>query len=53
MAIMGLPTRLGIAVRDLHRGLFVLAQHHVGIIAAVIDDRIVQSAVARAGLSAA
>ncbi len=36
--------RLGVAVGDLHRDLFVLAQHHGRLVAAVIDQRIVQAA---------
>ena len=39
---------LGIAVGDLHRDLFVLAQHHRRLVAAVVDERIVQAAKARA-----
>ena len=43
-----LAGRLGIAVRDLHRDLLVLAQHHRRLVAAVVDQRIVQAAEARA-----
>ena len=39
---------LGVAVRDLHGDLLVLAQHHRRLVAAVIDQRIVQAAEARA-----
>jgi hypothetical protein len=42
--------RLGIAVRDLHRDLFVLAQHHRRLVAAVVHKRIVQAAKACAGV---
>ena len=42
--------RLGIAVRDLHRDLLVLAQHHRRLVAAVVDERIVQAAEAGAGI---
>jgi len=42
--------RLGIAVRDLHRDFFMRAQHHRRLVAAVIDQRIVQAAEARAGI---
>ncbi len=45
-----LAGRLGVAVGDLHRDLLVLAQHHRRLIAAVIDQRIVQAAEARAGI---
>jgi len=48
-----LAARLGVAVRDLHRRLLVLAEHHRRAVLPVVDDRIVQAAVARAGLSAA
>ena len=44
----GLAGGLGIAVRDLHRDLFVIAQHHRRIVAAVIHQRVVQAAEARA-----
>ena len=43
-----LAGRLGVAVRDLHRDLLVLAQHHRRLVAAVVDERIVQAAEARA-----
>ncbi len=46
----GLPARLGVAVRDLHCGLLVLAQHHGGAVLPVVHDRVVQPAVARAGI---
>ena len=39
---------LGIAVRDLHRDLLVVAEHHRRFVIAVIDQRIVQAAEARA-----
>jgi hypothetical protein len=45
-----LAGRLGIAVRNLHRDLFVLAQHHRRLVAAVVDQRIVQAAKACAGI---
>ena len=45
-----LAGRLGVAVRDLHRDLLVLAQHHRRIVAAVVDERVVQAAKARAGI---
>src|SRR6266852_7824594 len=34
-------------MRDLHRDLFVLAQQHGRIVAAVVDQRIVQAAITR------
>ena len=39
---------LGVAVRDLHGDLLVLAEQHGRLVAAVIDQRIVQAAEARA-----
>ena len=45
-----LAGRLGVAVRDLHRDLLVLAQQHRRLVAAVVDQRVVQPAVARAGV---
>ncbi len=45
-----LAARLGVAVRDLHRDLFVVAQHHRRLVVAVVDQRIVQAAEARAGI---
>jgi hypothetical protein len=39
---------LGVAMRDLHRDLLVLAQQHRRLVAAVIDQRVVQPAIARA-----
>ena len=39
---------LGIAVRDLHRDLLVLAEQQRRIVAAVIDQQVVQAAIARA-----
>ena len=45
-----LAGRLGVAVRDLHGDLLVLAQHHRRLVAAVVDQRIVQAAKARAGI---
>ena len=44
----GLPVRLGIAVRDLHRDLLVVAQDHRRFVVAVIDQQVVQAAKARA-----
>ena len=43
-----LAGRLGVAVRDLHRDLLVVAQHHRRLVVAVVDERIVQAAEARA-----
>jgi hypothetical protein len=37
-----LPGRLGVAVRNLHRDLLVLTEQKRRIIAAVIDQRVVQ-----------
>ena len=45
-----LAGRLGVAVRDLHRDLFVVAQHHRRLVVAVVDQRVVQAAEARAGI---
>ena len=45
-----LAGRLGVTVRDLHRDLLVLAQQDRRIVAAVIDQRIVQPAIAGAGI---
>ena len=45
-----LARRLGIAMRHLDRGLLVLAQHHMGIVLAVIDQRIVEPPVTGAGV---
>ena len=45
-----LAGRLGVAVRDLHRDLFVVAQHHRRLVAAIVHQRIVQAAEARAGI---
>ncbi len=42
-----LAGRLGVAVRDLHGDLLVIAQHHRRLVAAVIDQRVVQPAEAR------
>ncbi len=42
-----LSGRLGVAVRDLHRDLLVLAEQDRRLIAAVIDQRVVQAAIAR------
>ncbi len=46
----GLAARLGVAVRDLHRRLLVLAEHHRRAVLPVVDDRVVQAAIARAGI---
>jgi hypothetical protein len=43
-----LAGRLGIAVGDLYGDLLVLTQQHRRIIAAVVDQRVVQAAIARA-----
>ena len=43
-----LAARLGVAVRDPHRDLLVLAEHHLRLVAAVVDERVVQAAVAGA-----
>ena len=43
-----LAGRLGVAVRDLHRDLLVLTEQKRRIIATVIDQRVVQPAVASA-----
>jgi hypothetical protein len=43
-----LAGRLGVAVGDLHRDLFVLAEQDRRLVAAVIDQRVVQAAIARA-----
>ena len=45
-----LAGRLGVAVRDLHRDLLVLAEHHRRLVVAVVDQRVVQAAEARAGI---
>ncbi len=39
---------LGIAVTDLHRDFFVLAEQHLGVIVVAIDKRVVQRAIAGA-----
>ncbi len=44
----GLAGGLGIAVCNLHRDLFVVAQHHRRFVIAVIHDRVVQPAKTRA-----
>ena len=43
-----LAGRLGVAVGDLHRDLLVLAEQDRRLVAAVIDQRVVQAAIARA-----
>jgi len=48
---IGLPLALGVAVGDLHRDLFVVANHHRRLVVAVVDQRVVQAAEARAGIS--
>ena len=40
--------RLGVAVSDLHGDLFVITQQHRRLVLAVVDQRVVQSAIARA-----
>ncbi len=45
-----LAARLGVAVGDLHGDLFVIAEQHRRLVLAVIDQRIVQAAVTRAGI---
>jgi hypothetical protein len=41
---------LRIAMGDLHRSLLVLAQQHGRTVAAVVDDGVVETAIARAGI---
>ena len=43
-----LARRAGIAVRDLHGGLFMLTDQKLRLVAAVVDDAVVQAAKARA-----
>ncbi len=45
-----LAAGLCIAMRDLHRDLFVRTDQHRRLVAVVIDQRIVQSAIGRAGI---
>ena len=45
-----LAGRLGVAVRDLHRDFLVVAEHHRRFVVAVVDQRVVQAAEARAGI---
>ena len=40
----------GVAMGDLHGDLFVLAEQHRRIVLAVVDQRVVQAAIARAGI---
>jgi hypothetical protein len=42
--------RLGVAMRDLHRDLLMLTEQERRIVTAVVDQRIVQAAIARAGI---
>ena len=43
-----LAGRLGVAVGDLHRDFLVVAEHHRRLVVAVVDERVVQAAEARA-----
>ncbi len=45
-----LAARLGIAVGDLHRDLFMIAEQHRRLVLAIIHQRVVQTAIARAGV---
>jgi len=45
-----LAARFGIAMRDLHRDFLVVADHHRRLVVAVVDQRVVQAAKARAGI---
>ncbi len=40
----------GVAMGDLHGDLFMLTQNHRRIVLAVIDQRVVQAAIARSGI---